>query len=158
VGAVVIWMLWLRPQALGGRAGYIIVSGRSMAPTMHGGDLAIVRRERSYRVGDVVTYRIPNGEFRGRRIIHRIVGGDGTAGFTLRGDNKPDADRWYPRRSDIEGKLWLRLPSAGRAVALARSPAILAAAVGGFVFALTLTWPARERSPGRGIDRRFGSL
>src|SRR5688500_12875501 len=82
--------LWFRPDSLGGRTGYVIVSGQSMEPAMHGGDFVVVRRQPTYRVGDVVSYRIPMGEFIGRRIIHRIVGGSATDGFILRGDNKPD--------------------------------------------------------------------
>jgi signal peptidase I len=142
--AFVFWALWLRPEAFGGRADYIIVSGQSMLPTLHGGDLVAVRRQATYAVGDVVTYRIAAGEFRGRRIIHRIVGGNAPEGFHMRGDNKHDDDLWQPRPPDIEGKLWFRVPAAGRAVAFARAPAVLAAVAGGFAFAFAFTWPPRR--------------
>jgi signal peptidase len=142
--AIVIWALWLRPEPLGGRAGYIIVSGRSMLPTLQGGDLVAVRRQSGYQTGDVVTYRIAAGEFRGRRIIHRIMGGNATEGFVMRGDNKREDDLWHPRPSDIEGKLWFRLPAAGRAVAFARTPAVIAAVAAGFAFAFAFTWQPRR--------------
>jgi len=146
--AFVIWALWLRPEPLGGRAAYIIVSGRSMLPELHGGDLVALRRRSSYAPGDVVTYRIAAGEFRGRRIIHRIVGGSATDGFVMRGDNRHEDDLWHPRPSDIEGKLWFRLPGAGRAVAFARTPTVIAAVAGGFAFAFALTWqPRRGQEP-----------
>ena len=135
------WALWLRPEFLGGSMDYIIVGGRSMLPTLHGGDLVVVQREQVYRVGDVVAYHIPDGVFQGRRIIHRIVGGDPVNGFVLRGDNNANDDIWYPRQANIEGKLWVRVPGAGQLVAFARSPAVLAAMVGGFVFAFTMTSP-----------------
>jgi signal peptidase len=147
---VVIWALWLRPEALGGRSDYIIVSGHSMQPTLRGGDLAAVRRQSTYRVGDVVTYRIAAGQFRGRRIIHRILGGNAGEGFVMRGDNKQEDDLWHPRPSDIEGALWFRLPGVGQAVAFVRTPTVIAAVAGGFAFAFALTWRPRrqpEREP-----------
>ena len=139
------WALWLRPEFLGGRIDYIIVGGRSMLPTLHGGDLVVVQRKPAYRVGDVVAYHIPEGLFRGRRIIHRIVGGDPAHGFLMRGDNNTGDDLWYPRPAEIEGKLWLRLPAAGRVVAFARSPFVLGAVAGGFVFAFVMTSPGGQR-------------
>lgn len=139
------WALWLRPEFLGGSADYIIVGGRSMLPTLRGGDLVIVQRERVYRVGDVVAYQIPDGVFEGRRIIHRIVGGDPANGFVLRGDNNAEDDLWYPRQANIEGRLWLRVPAAGLLVAFVRSPAVLAAVAGGFVFAFAMTSPGLQR-------------
>jgi signal peptidase I len=142
---LVAWALWLRPQFLGGNVDYVIVGGRSMLPTLHGGDLVVVQRQRSYRVGDVVAYHIPEGIFRGRRIIHRIVGGDAVHGFVVRGDNNGEDDLWLPRHANIEGRLWLRLPAAGRIVAFARSPGVLAAVAGGFAFAFVMTSSGSQR-------------
>ena len=116
-----------------------------MLPTLHGGHLVVVQRERTYRVGDIVAYHIPDDVFRGRRIIHRIVGGDAVHGFVMRGDNNDEVDLWYPRQANIEGKLWLRLPAAGRVVAFGRAPAVLAAVAGGFVFAFVLTSTGGQR-------------
>jgi len=154
--AIGAWMLWLRPESVGGRAGYVIVSGRSMLPTLRGGDLAMVQRQSVYRIGDVVAYHIPDGVFRGRRIIHRIVGGDAAEGFVMRGDNNPDDDLWRPRASDIEGRLWKRLPMVGRAVAFARPPAVLAAVVGGFVFAFVMMWEQRSAPDDAESDNQLG--
>ena len=144
VVAIGAWWAWLRPEALGGRVDYVIVSGRSMLPSLHGGDLLMVQERRGYGRGDVVAYRIPTGVFRGRRIIHRIVGGDAATGFVVRGDNNRDTDQWRPRPSDIEGRLYKRLPAVGRAVAFVRAPAVLAAVVSGFVFAFVMTWKREE--------------
>jgi signal peptidase len=160
---LVVWALWFRPAFLGGRVGYVIVGGRSMLPALRGGDLVVVQREDAYRVGDVVAYHIPDGVFQGRRIIHRIVGGDPINGFVLRGDNNAEDDLWYPGHANIEGKLWLRVPAAGLLVAFARSPAVLATVAGGFVFGFMMTSPAfsgpgwRDRRRGGAAGRRPGN-
>jgi signal peptidase I len=151
--ALLAWAIWLRPESVGGQVDYVIVGGRSMLPTLHGGDLVMVKRQPVYKVGDIVAYHIPDGVFRGRRIIHRIVGGDSQQGFILRGDNNHDDDLWHPRPHNIDGKLWKRLPAAGRLVALARTPGILAAVVGGFVFAFAMTWERRSKDGGDQPDR-----
>jgi signal peptidase I len=144
--AILAWAVWLRPESAGGRVDYVIVGGRSMLPTLHGGDLVVVQRKPAYRVGDIVAYHIPDGVFRGRRIIHRVVGGNAGDGFVMRGDNNVDDDLWHPRPADVDGELWKRLPAAGRLVAVARTPGVLAAVAGGFVFAFVMTW--ERRSPG----------
>ncbi len=56
------WAHFLRPESLGGRAGYVLVSGQSMEPRYHTGDLVLVHRHASYRVGQVIAYRVPKGD------------------------------------------------------------------------------------------------
>ena len=59
-----------------------------MQPTLYEGDLAVVRQQSSYEEGDIVAFRVPEGEDgEGAIIIHRIVGGDAENGFILQGDN-----------------------------------------------------------------------
>lgn len=137
------WAIWFRPVGLGGTAAYIVVSGTSMQPTLEPGDLVVLRRRSAYEVGEVAGYRVPSGGVKGARVIHRIVGGDPVDGFVMRGDNKPDADLWRPHPADIEGSRWLRIPAAGRVMTTARSPGVLAAMVGGIVFAYAFTWKPR---------------
>ncbi len=45
---VLFWAQYLRPQTLGGNAGYVLVSGQSMEPRYHTGDLVLVLRRKSY--------------------------------------------------------------------------------------------------------------
>lgn len=102
-------LVW--PQTFGGAAAYIGVDGQSMDGTYVTGDLIAVRKQESYAVGDVITYKIPEGDFgAGAHVIHRITGGDGEAGFTTQGDNKPLPDPWHPRTDDVVGKSWVRVP------------------------------------------------
>ena len=125
--AVVVWALLFRPQFLGGPAVYVMVSGISMEPTLHNGDLVIARRQDSYRVGDTVVYRVPKGDTgAGSMIIHRIVGGSAARGWDVRGDNREIPDLWHPKSSDIAGSLWISAPGAGRLLAYTLRPVPLA--------------------------------
>ena len=146
LAAMLVWVVWFRPVALGGSTDYIVVSGTSMRPGLQPGDLVVLRRRAHYRVGQVVSYRVPSGAVEGALVIHRIVGGGPARGFVMRGDNKPDADLWRPRPSDIEGVRWIRVPAAGRVMTAARSPGVLAAVVGGIVFAYAYTWKPRDQA------------
>jgi len=116
------WALWLRPQFLGGPAAYVIVSGRSMEPLLHTGDLVITQRQTSYDVGEVVAYRVNQ-----QLVIHRIVGGSAIEGFKTRGDNKQSTDPWTPTARDVVGKLWIHLPGAGKILGNLRQPLVFAA-------------------------------
>jgi signal peptidase len=156
-------MFW--PQSLGGKVSYVRVDGHSMDPTFHMGDLAIVRRQSSYRVGDAVAYRIPHGEFAaGAMVIHRLVGGNGTTGYVTKGDNKNLPDEWHPKTGDIVGRVRYDVPGAGTKIAALTRPMYL----GGLVAALTVTVmlfpsgssaaePARRTRGRRAAGRRVGA-
>jgi signal peptidase I len=126
-------MFW--PQSLGGQVAYVRVDGHSMDPALHLGDLAIVRHQSSYRVGDAVAYRIPKGEFgAGAMVIHRLIGGNGTTGYVTKGDNKNLPDEWHPTTADIAGRVRYDIPGAGTKLAALTKPMYL----GGLVAALTV--------------------
>ena len=132
---VAVWFLWFRPAYLGGPVSYVLVSGVSMEPTLHDGDLALVRTRDSYARGDVVAYRLPSGEpAAGGLVIHRIVGGSGPTGFVMRGDNKDDPDPWRPTEGDVLGSFWLRISGGGRVVDWIRDPFLF----GGLLAALAV--------------------
>jgi signal peptidase len=98
------WYVTLGPTAFGGPAAYVEVSGHSMDGTYKTGDLILTQAQDSYAVGDIVTYKV-NGN---QQVIHRIIGGDGAKGYTMQGDNNPDADPWRPTDADVVGKSWHR--------------------------------------------------
>ena len=103
VAVVFFWAFVLRPQALGGPAGYVLVSGHSMLPRYHTGDLVLVERKGSYHVGQVIAYRVPKGDaMAGAQVIHRIIGGDAQHGFLVQGDNRSAPDVWRPKPGDTE--------------------------------------------------------
>lgn len=137
------FLFW--PQSLGGKAAYVKVDGHSMDPTYHMGDLAIVRKQSSYNVGDPVAYRIPKGEFgAGAMVIHRLVGGDGARGFVTKGDNRTIADEWHPRTGDVVGKVMYVAPAMGDKLAELTRPINVGGLVGGLTV-LVMLWPKREK-------------
>ena len=125
-----LWFVTLAPTALGGSTSYILVSGHSMEPLLHTGDLAIVRRQARYAKGDVIAYRANPGH---GQVIHRITGGNGANGFVTQGDNRTEADQWNPRDRDVMGRMWVHLPAVPTALAWLRQPNVLGVLAGLFV-------------------------
>jgi signal peptidase len=143
---VLFWMAWLGafvvlavlvwPVTLGGATSLTVVSGTSKEPTYHTGDLAVVRRSGDIAVGDVIVYTVPRGEpGEGRRVIHRVIGGDPVAGFVTRGDNRDTPDMWRPRAADVVGTVRAIVPQGGTWALRAFSPIGL-----GLVAAVLLVW------------------
>ena len=141
------WFLLFRPQVLSGPASYVGVSGVSMTPRMRNGDMAIVEKQSSYHVGDIIAYRIGAGEpGAGRNIIHRIVGGNGVDGFITKGDHNPYADQfWHPKTVNVIGKVWFHIPGVAGFLARLRSPLLLAVVVGTVTFVVLVRPPRLER-------------
>jgi signal peptidase len=145
------WLVELRPSILGGPTTYVVVRGDSMVPTYVTGDLVVLHSAPVYRVGQIVAYRVPQGQIgAGHLVIHRIVGGDGVAGFDVKGDNNSAPDPWRPRAADVVGSAWLLVHGVGRALVVARSPATVAAALAGVVVAVILF----RAPPGEGSARQ----
>ena len=94
-----------------------IVLTASMSPTINPGDMVVsTSPERlSPKVGDVVVYS--GKRFDGTKVAsfaHRIIAGDATSGFTVKGDNNPDPDTQKPVLSEIEGVVLLTIPFVGQ--------------------------------------------
>lgn len=147
--AAVLVAMW--PAALGGRTAYIMVSGTSMEPTMHTGDLAVMRTESAYDVGDIVAYRIPDGvPGEGFLVIHRIIGGDGTEGYVLQGDNRGQPDVWRPTDADVVGARVALVPRLGRLIGRLSSPFGVSAFLAALVMVLVVTYRPVEPDDCRG--------
>jgi signal peptidase I len=139
--AVAVW-----PQQYAGVTTVTVVSGQSMEPTYHSGDLLLTRRH-AYGPGDVVVYEVPADQpGAGHRGVHRLVGGDGTTGWRTQGDNNDAPDVWTPRDPDIIGGVVLHVPKLGLLIMQLRSP-LTWAAVGAVVIGRML-WPSAEEHDG----------
>lgn len=137
IAAILFWVLVLRPQSLGGPAGYVLVSGHSMLPRYHTGDMVMVERQSSYHVGEVIAYHVPKGDpMAGAQVIHRIIGGDAKHGFVVQGDNRTAPDVWRPKQADIVGAKTLRIPDAIVVLQFLRTPFLMALLAACFMF----TW------------------
>lgn len=144
------WWIWLRPTTfLGGPATYIVVHGTSMLPTLKTGDMVLAESQSSYRVGELVVYRVPEGNLgAGDDLIHRIVGGSARGGFTLKGDNNRSPDPWTVPRRNIVGTATLVLPGVGDWFLTVRSP-LFAGGVAGLIAVTLVLFPGERRRHAR---------
>ncbi len=125
--------LFLAPTRLGGSTVYSITEGISMQPLLHKDDLALLRTQSSYRVGDVVLYESPVLH---RPVLHRILVIQ-NGHYFFKGDNNDFVDPGYATRAELVGKLWVRVPWVGKAVGWLGKP-MHAALFAGVVVLLVL--------------------
>jgi signal peptidase I len=153
---IVVWAFTLRPQVLGGPAVFVAVRGSSMLPTYEHGDLVVVQAAATYHIGEVVAYRVPAGEIgAGKIVIHRIVDGDATHGFTMQGDHNSAPDPWHPKEADMVGIAAFRVSNAGRLFTLVQQPVILAGLASAIVVMVFLARPAGPTTRTRRGRRRL---
>ena len=133
--AAALWFVW--PSSLGGCTTLTVVSGHSMEPTYYTGDL-VVARCGTPRVGDIVVYHPPGmGKV---RVIHRLIAGDGTSGWTVKGDNNQFVDPFAPTDANVVGIAVLHIPEVGRVSAVLLSPLLWLAVL--LAAAVVLIWPS----------------
>lgn len=152
-----VWLFW--PSTLGGATTYVATHGVSMEPEFHTGDMAILSPADRYSVGDVVAYR---SETLDTTVMHRIVSADAD-GFVTRGDNNDWLDQDRPTEDEILGRLFVRIPHGGQALAALMSPGFLFSLAAGLLVLLggmqdprgrrTARW-LRSRAPGLATSTR----
>ncbi|KHL05232.1 signal peptidase I [Sinomonas humi] len=139
VGAVLCLLL------VSGQARVVVTHGVSMNPVYYQGDLVVVARAETYKVGDIVAYHVHGGSV---VALHRIIGGNAD-GFTIKGDNNQSTDIDHPTSAQIIGKAILHVPQAGTALKALASPPVLSLAafalLGGSTRALTRRRRRRAR-------------
>jgi signal peptidase I len=122
---VLVVVVLVVPWLTGGRS-FTVMSG-SMHPTIATGDVVVDRGIRAHeaRVGEIVTFPDPGGG--DRLLTHRIrsiaPGPRGTLAFTTQGDANNTPERWTMARNGHLGHVLVRIPAAGRALALTRTRA-----------------------------------
>lgn len=128
--------------ALSQDVSYVVTNGVSMRPLYSDGDLVVTAKADTYRVGQIVAYHdIPAHLV----LMHRIVGGDATKGFDLKGDSNDSTDVFHPTNSQIIGRAAVHIPSGGIWLRRATSPPVV-----GFLTFFLLTgggtaWHVRHR-------------
>ena len=130
------------PRVIGGLNTFTVVSGVSMEPTLHTGDLIISRKADHYNVGDVVTYTIPDQKYENFRIVHRVIAKTEDGKYAIRGDNQDHADPWAIPAENIAGSKVLMIPRGGLVLGYARNPIGLA-----LLFGALVTWVCWPRKP-----------
>ena len=135
LGLIVLGCLWFwfAPVPLGGSTTYVVTRGISMEPRFHTGDLALVRSQSSYHVGEIVAY---HSKMLHTIVLHRIIGRAG-ARYVFKGDNNNFIDPEHPVASQLVGALWLHIPGAGADLQSLRSPMLIGALVAVGVLLLT---------------------
>ncbi len=123
IGFICLAMIWVMfiPVQFGGWAAYLIVSGVSMEPTLHTGDLVILHQTDSYEIGDIAAYYYPIAD---GIVIHRIIGQQENR-FILLGDNKPKVDPYQPSQAEMIGKYIIHIPGLGLMINQAKSLGLL---------------------------------
>ena len=150
ISLVLLWVAFA-PARLGGQVAYVIVNGISMEPGYHLGDLTIMRKANSYKVGDIVTYRDADMQ---AYVIHRIIRVEQDH-YVLQGDNNSWIDAYRPTNEEIIGKLWIYIPKLGKIFKWLRSPlnmALTMGLLGGLLMAsMTIKPSARRKSKNSSI-------
>ncbi len=114
--------IFMWPARLGGDMYYVMLTGPSMEPHFHLGDLVLVRRASVYQPGEAVLYMHPKIGF----VFHRIAGFDKQGRFILRGDNNAWDDPYHPSREEIMGVFVARVPRLGQMLQSIRTPGVIA--------------------------------
>jgi len=126
---------------------FIAVQGRSMEPTIHHGDAALVWMGGSWKVGDIVVYKHPKT---GKLIIHRVIGEvevDGKTYLKTKGDGNEKPDLWLTPPENVLGKYsGFSVPGLGSFLVIVASPPslVLIAAVLAGLTAVYILWRRGE--------------
>lgn len=94
----------------------VVLTG-SMAPTINPGDIILTTPAKNVtpKIGNIVAY--VGRRFDGTAVgvfSHRIIGGDATTGFIVKGDHNPSPDTQHPKIPDITGVVIFIIPVIGR--------------------------------------------
>ena len=144
---IVLW-LGFAPAALGGTSTYVTTFGTSMEPTLHAGDLVVVRPQPSYQVGDVVAY---HSRSLNTVVLHRIIAREGEH-YVFKGDNNSWIDEERPVEADLIGAMDTHVGGLGERMQLLRSPLAMGGIVGVSVVPTAVS--ARSRRKRKAKERK----
>ena len=116
LGVFALVWVFFAPVQFGGSTLYSATKGDSMEPLFHAGDLAIVRRSASYRVGDIVLYE---SAVLHRPVLHRIIVIQ-NGHYFFKGDHNHFVDPGYATSRELLGKLWIHVSERRECAQLVR--------------------------------------
>lgn len=109
------YVLKEKHPVLFGWSNAVVITG-SMEPTINVNDMIIIKKQKEYHVGDIVTF---NHE--GDVVTHRIILQVGDV-YTTKGDNNNIHDGNTLTKSDIYGKVVFVIPKVGVVLRFMRTP------------------------------------
>lgn len=96
--------------------GYVIVS-QSMVPTININDAIVIKRNKNYNIGDIISFFSTEYEREGMVVTHRIVDKDSDYNkqllYTTKGDNNTIPDSQGVYSDSIYGKVMFIIPKLG---------------------------------------------
>ncbi len=125
-----------------------------MEPHFHSGDLAIVRSQSSYHVGEIVAYQ---NKMLHTIVLHRIIGRDGSR-YIFKGDNNDFVDFEHPAAGQLIGALWIHAPGLGARLQSIRSPALVGILIAAGMLLFTGAAFTRRRRRSRRQQRAGGAV
>ena len=87
-----------------------MVTSGSMSPTIKTGDLIAIKPQSSYKIGDIITFKV--GPSQRDIVTHRIVAYK-KEGFATQGDANNVVDERAVEKKNILGRVILKIPYAG---------------------------------------------
>ncbi|MFV2045100.1 MAG: hypothetical protein ACC700_17925, partial [Anaerolineales bacterium] len=103
---ILAFLFMLRPSLLGGAASYVTVQQNDLEPLLYEGDLAVVRQQAEYQLGELVAVETLEGPYFGR-----ILGQEREL-FQVRfaaGEEPVAVSREY-----VLGRIWFNIGEIGR--------------------------------------------
>jgi signal peptidase I len=123
--------VFLAPVQVGGSTAFTLISGNSMEPLLHRGNLAAIRVGTVPEVGDVALYE---SRELGRGVLHRVIAVEDEV-LTFQGDNNDFVDPEEVPMDAVVGTMWFHAPHVGSVMEWLRTPshaALIAAGVAAF--------------------------
>ena len=140
---ITAWFCTLAPIQIGGPLTYAMVSGHSMEPQLHTGDLVVTKQQSRYKVGDDVIASVMGGF-----VIHRVVHIQG-ASLRTKGINNQVADSWTLRSNQVLGKLIFAFPGAGSVLVFLRTHPLVLALTAALIAGLVNIDPRKRKNSKR---------
>lgn len=121
--ALIVILLLASALPITGEFKFFVVESGSMEPAVHTGSVIMVKPEKDYNIGDIITFG-PNNRV-STPTTHRIIEKkekQGVTTFVTKGDANDGPDMNEVNENEVIGKLIFKVPFVGYAVAVMKRP------------------------------------